>query len=175
MPICKKCSSKFPCNKKINGKVRNLSNRSYCLDCSKFGAHNTKKLIEKTTTDSRVCSTCDKVKPNSDFYKRTDRDGFGYRCKQCSNNKSKIDQSRRGASRKIELINHLGGCCCKCGYSRNTSALVFHHIDPTIKVFGLTVANLRTYTWNTCLEEAKKCALLCANCHMELHNPSSNR
>lgn len=32
------------------------------------------------------CTTCNKLKPYSDFYKsRTYKDGYGYRCKECDN------------------------------------------------------------------------------------------
>lgn len=42
--ICKKCKNKFPSRIIIDGKERNLGNRKYCLNCSPFGKHNTKKL-----------------------------------------------------------------------------------------------------------------------------------
>ena len=44
MPTCKKCQANFPNRIKIDGKEKNLGNRSYCLDCSPYGEHNTKKL-----------------------------------------------------------------------------------------------------------------------------------
>lgn len=40
--ICRKCNKEFPYHKKINGKVRNLNSRKFCLDCSPFGSRNTK-------------------------------------------------------------------------------------------------------------------------------------
>lgn len=42
--ICKKCNKEFNIRVKIDGKERNLQSRKYCLDCSPFGQHNTRKL-----------------------------------------------------------------------------------------------------------------------------------
>ena len=43
MRTCLKCGLDFPIIQKIEGKKRNLSNRKFCLQCSPFGKHNTKK------------------------------------------------------------------------------------------------------------------------------------
>lgn len=48
MPICNKCGKAFPNRISIDGKLRTLNRRKYCLECSPFGNHNTKKL-EVTT------------------------------------------------------------------------------------------------------------------------------
>lgn len=81
-------------------------------------------------------------------------------------------QQKRGLSRKLELIKLLGGCCSKCQYNKNIAALSFHHIDPSKKTIKLDMRNLSNKSWQTCLNEAKKCELLCHNCHMELHHPT---
>jgi uncharacterized protein YfdQ (DUF2303 family) len=65
-----------------------------------------------------------------------------------------------------------GGACNKCGYKKNYAALTFHHLDPTNKVFTVDSRRLSNTNWNSILEEWKKCELLCANCHSELHNPN---
>lgn len=44
MPTCRKCGTDFANSVIVNGKVRNLQRRKYCLDCSGFGERNTKKL-----------------------------------------------------------------------------------------------------------------------------------
>lgn len=173
MPICKKCNQKFPFQKKINGKTRNLGNRSYCLNCSPFGSHNTKKLEMGSvkTSNTKICPSCEQEKSNTGFYQRTDRVGLSQYCKKCSNTRDKISQSKRAINRKLNLVKLLGGCCSKCGYDKNLAALIFHHIRPKEKMFGLSVPLLRRYTWKACLIEAKKCILLCSNCHAEMHYP----
>ena len=45
----------------------------------------------------------------------------------------------------------------------------FHHIDPSTKTFGLTDSNAVTKALEKQLEEARKCVLLCANCHRGVH------
>ncbi len=65
----------------------------------------------------------------------------------------------------------MGGSCSKCSYAVNISALHFHHIDSTTKQFKLDARILSNRSWEAILEEAKKCVLLCANCHAEEHNP----
>ncbi len=57
-----------------------------------------------------------------------------------------------------------------CGYDRCHRALHFHHIDPSRKefTFGKVMANPKS--WDKIVTEMRKCALLCANCHAELHD-----
>jgi hypothetical protein len=54
--VCKKCNNEFPFQIKIEGKIRNLGSRKYCLVCSPFGKHNTSKL--NITKTSKKCSMC---------------------------------------------------------------------------------------------------------------------
>ena len=44
--------------------------------------------------------------------------------------------------------------------------LTFHHVDPTTKSFAMSIAVGRSIA--AFLEEAKKCVLVCANCHGEI-------
>lgn len=45
MPTCRSCNIDFLNQALIRGKVRNLQRRKFCLDCSPFGAHNTRKAL----------------------------------------------------------------------------------------------------------------------------------
>lgn len=80
-------------------------------------------------------------------------------------------QRLRGLKRKVELIEMMGGCCENCGYNKNVSAFDFHHIDPTQKDYQLDMRTLSNNRMDKLLTEVKKCKLLCANCHRELHSP----
>lgn len=82
------------------------------------------------------------------------------------------NQRLRAISRKRELINMMGGQCCKCGYKKNYAALEFHHIEPSEKSFQLDARHLSNTAMETIIEESKKCILVCSNCHKEIHNPS---
>lgn len=81
------------------------------------------------------------------------------------------NQQRRGITRKLELINRLGGQCAICGYKDNLAALVFHHLDRDVKDYELDLRSLANRSLDSLLAEFEKCQLLCANCHAEVHNP----
>ena len=83
-------------------------------------------------------------------------------------------QRKRGIKRKLKLIQLKGGGCETCGYNKNITALTFHHIDPTDKLFNLELRGIANNNWQKVLGELKKCQLLCHNCHHELHHPDFN-
>jgi hypothetical protein len=65
------------------------------------------------------------------------------------------------------MIELLGGKCCRCGYSKCYEALEFHHTDPNTKMFDWKKA--RSVSYDKMVAEVKKCNLVCANCHREIH------
>ena len=65
------------------------------------------------------------------------------------------------------LITMFGGQCTLCGYKDYAGALDFHHLNRNTKLFSLSVKGL-CYAWKTIVQEAKKCVLLCKNCHAEV-------
>jgi transposase len=88
-----------------------------------------------------------------------------YRCKRCRS----AAVARRRRKVKAILVGEAGGACCICGYRRNMRALHFHHVEPSqkrheINAKGVAIAleKLRV--------EARKCVLLCSNCHAEVED-----
>lgn len=77
-------------------------------------------------------------------------------------------QKERSKETKHRLIQFLGGRCFSCGYDKCEAALDFHHKDPTQK--RVMVSDLLCGNFEVAIEEAKKCVLLCANCHREQHD-----
>lgn len=69
---------------------------------------------------------------------------------------------------KEMIIEYKGGVCMICGYNKYAGAFDLHHLDDTKKEFGLSTRGL-TRSWGKLKEEADKCALVCANCHREIH------
>ena len=56
--------------------------------------------------------------------------------------------------------------CSECRYKDHAAAIDFNHLDPSTKSFNLSDGNkLRKVSWQKVKEEARKCNLLCANCH----------
>jgi len=86
-----------------------------------------------------------------------------YRCARC---RSEAVSKRRRAVKRT-LIEEAGGGCRICGYGRCQQALQFHHLDPTIKAFHLGDQG-QTRSLARSRAEARKCILLCANCHAEV-------
>ena len=59
--------------------------------------------------------------------------------------------------------------CVKCGFS-DPRALDFHHLDPSTKVRRAACGFAGVYSsLNSVWDEAKKCEVLCANCHRIHH------
>jgi predicted HNH restriction endonuclease len=61
-----------------------------------------------------------------------------------------------------------GTKCEVCGYDRCMEALEFHHLSKSDKNFGLSEKGY-SRSWKRVEKELKKCVLLCANCHLEIH------
>jgi hypothetical protein len=86
-----------------------------------------------------------------------------YRCKKCRSQ----HVSNRRKNIKLQLVEYFGGQCKICGYKKCIGALEFHHKNPKEKKFHLGCRGL-TRSFEKTLEEAKKCILVCANCHREI-------
>jgi transposase-like protein len=88
------------------------------------------------------------------------RQDGGLRCLACRSDAV----SRRRRRVKAMLVREFGGACRLCGFDRYAGALQFHHVDPATKRFQLGGGGL-TRPLAQLREEARKCVLLCANCH----------
>jgi 5-methylcytosine-specific restriction endonuclease McrA len=75
---------------------------------------------------------------------------------------------------RLKAIETIGGKCMKCGYNKCIEALEFHHKNPTEKDFSISKRG-HCRSWERVSEEIKKCDLLCANCHREIHAELDNK
>lgn len=157
---CKNCPNTFPYEKEIDGKVRNLQNRKYCLECSPFGEHNVKRLHEEDDKNYGKCKFC-----NREF--EVDR-SKGHRSNRCGTCRNRITHIRRKL-KLIEESNHTG--CKFCGYSNCKSALEFHHKGEKRYTVG---QNIGSKSYDGLVEEIKNCVLLCSNCHEEHHTEETD-
>ncbi len=78
-------------------------------------------------------------------------------------------QNKRRAYIKCKLVAHLGGQCERCKRVYHPQVFDVHHRDPKFKESRLSGNILSGRTWAYIQEEAKKCHLLCSNCHREVH------
>lgn len=142
---CRKCRSIIPTRFIFEGKVKTLCSRKYCLDCSPYGGHNTKKNIDVPSKKKSGYNSWDeetKLLHKARVYKR-------------------------GIERKRKLVDMAGGCCIKCSYNKCLRALSFHHRNRDEKIFGLSLNELWSRKWTEVIDEYNKCDLLCLNCHSE--------
>lgn len=89
----------------------------------------------------------------------------GFRCTACRS--AAVTERRRRV--KATLLAEAGGRCLLCGYDRCPAALHFHHVDPATKSFAIAgLGNARSLA--AARAEARKCVVLCANCHAEVES-----
>lgn len=110
--------------------------------------------------DMRKCKVCGV----SDSEKFCPSDNKNW-CSECRS----IYNREKGLYLKLKAIEFMGGKCCKCGYDKVVSAFDFHHEDNNSKEFLLSSLFKKGAYWDEIEKELKKCILLCANCHRELH------
>jgi len=80
-----------------------------------------------------------------------------------------VDRERREKITRFIQEYKLSKGCSICGYNRCAAALDFHHPNDDKKYSIGKIGTLKTVK-----AEIKKCILLCANCHRELHDKERN-
>lgn len=141
---CEACGRLFAAKQMIDGKVRSLYRRRFCLSCSPFGIHNTSG------------------RPPGDL----DADQLLAHRRKRRNDKTYRYLKKRRRQLKAQLVAIRGGQCSGCSYSGPAAAFDFHHRDPTTKRFAIGSFN---GTLEALWSEAEKCDMLCANCHRVHH------
>ena len=156
MPVCRRCGQAFPVRLVLEGKARILNRRRYCLRCSPFGCHNTRRLHVEPPPE-RQCPGCGAATSNPKFCSN--------RCQQAhqwDRAKRRIEQSGLipvGSSgnptvARRYLLETRGHACEVCGgteWRGRPMPLVMDHVDADSANWALT--NLR---------------LVCGNCDMQL-------
>ena len=76
-------------------------------------------------------------------------------------------ERRRGLSLWMEGIKSK--LKCRSCPERHPACLDFHHKDLKQKEHGVSMMPHRGFSKRRILEEIKKCAVVCANCHRKIH------
>lgn len=121
------------------------------------------------------CKDCGK-----EIRTRADRKHSGY-CRVCKvkgdrnamagktpHNKGKITYVRNEEARrrKRKLVLLKGNKCAVCGLENlPIECYDFHHLEKK----EIQIGRFIHYKWDKILEEAKKCVMVCANCHRHIH------
>ncbi len=134
------------------GKLREIGKRNL---------KNTYSIDRKT----KMCCGCDKIMPVEEFYFCKNQNRFSAKCKDCT----KIVERTARRDFKQYFVNMHGGECTICGYKKSLAALEFHHNSKDDKLFAFSGRENKRRK-EIFIEEMKKCTLLCANCHREIHD-----
>lgn len=113
----------------------------------------------------------EKIKKYNTKYRRNNKNKIReIRKKYHQENKEKIKIGRFGCvmKRRIRASEYKLSIGCQiCGYKKCPDALDFHHTLEENKI--IAVNRLRDGNWDRFLLEAKKCIVVCRNCHAEIH------
>lgn len=147
MPVCIRCSEKFPNRMMLDGKELFLNKRKYCIKCSPIGSRTGPKPKPKPE-NGKQCPICES------YFKYKSKNNVCATCRACY----------RRYLNKQKAVDLLGGQCSHCN-NADRDLLSFHHTQD--KAFTLSACWQES--WETLELEIKKCILLCHNCHAKLH------
>jgi hypothetical protein len=117
---------------------------------------------------TKICRSCKLEKSVFEFRKVviSGKEKPGSYCKAC------VKQQNYAAKNSIkkQALDYKGNKCQCCGYDKYEGALEFHHLDPKEKDFLISrYGRDATLNDKDLFTELDKCALLCSNCHREVH------
>jgi len=167
---CSKCNTEKPvsCFYKYKSGINKGYYYSYCKDCNRNYLEEWK--IENKEHYKNLCNTNRRKKYASDIkYKmRIVEQHSEYNQRPYVKERKRIEGSKKRRYQIVYFKNMLGGKCSICGYDKNYASLDFHHPGKKEISLGKLFGRAKMEIIN---EEAKKCILVCRNCHMEIHHP----
>lgn len=86
----------------------------------------------------------------------------------------KLQAAKKYRQEIKEFVNSFKIMCMRCG-ENHPACLVFHHKDPTQKLFDIAAGIAAGYGKEKLRSEITKCSVLCANCHRKLHSEGWQR
>jgi hypothetical protein len=140
-------------------RLRKVDNGAKCSNVSPGGVVYTPPMKKK-------CSTCGKAKSLEKYFSNGyTQNGTKKYKPNCSECEYKIQRARYDRI----LTEHFGVARCQqCGYDKCFQALECHHTNSDGKDFR--VSQMVTFSKKRIIKELKKCILVCANCHREIHH-----
>jgi len=84
-----------------------------------------------------------------------------------SYNSENVKAWRRRTKKK--LIKIFDDRCYVCKRRFNPVAYDFHHVDPKTKQYTISAIMSSIKSLDTIMAEAKKCIMVCASCHRQIH------
>lgn len=155
MPECRNCGKKFPNKIEIEGQVKRLSGRHFCLECSPLGSNNRRSYIVTTAPGKAFCARCQKEKDRNEFHSRKGGTRPLSYCKKCQEIVKRLKLEE-----KIEkAVTLKGGACADCGQTFPTPVFEFRHDDEV-----LPLSAVKNMSWKRFQKILEGCEMLCRNC-----------
>lgn len=154
MPKCENCGKEFPNKIEVDGQVRRLSGRRFCLECSPLGANNRRSYIVATAPGRAFCARCQQEKDRGAFHSRKGGQPLSY-CKACQE-----EVKRLKFEEKVEQAVALkGGACADCGNTFPTPVFEFLREGNE-----LPLSMVKNMSWERFRQMLEGCEMLCHNC-----------
>ena len=99
---------------------------------------------------------------------------IAYHCGEGQKEKYRENNQRRQKKNRQWLEDIKNKLFCEICKESRYWILDFHHTDPNEKE-GSVSRLIRSVSKDRVLEEIKKCQVLCANCHRDLHHKLNNK
>jgi len=122
---------------------------------------------------TRTCKECKVIGPTDSFASAGIKNGkqyYRYLCKYCF---YKSKKPRKADLKQFVLDIKKNSICERCSFS-DYRALQFHHLIAEDKYDAISNMVANGYGKEKLLDEIKKCAILCANCHQIEHFNQDN-
>lgn len=131
--------------------------RRRCKQCGRMLGKNLHVCAAVEARGDRFCARCGSGPLSNKGYAR-----YKKNCIRCD----KRHWRAKERLERVRLRRSFGGKCQRCGYERCADALHFHHvhgrIEKAVKRGKVSLKEVR--------EHPKRFALVCANCHIEIHH-----
>src|SRR5438552_1999738 len=179
MQRCQKCGAIFPRQLRVGDRRLDLRGRKHCLDCRPHRALRGPRKAVLRPAKQLTCELCGTIFAAKQVIAGKLRSLYRRRfCLEWANC-HRLRHAREAAqdvARVVELRRELkmravalfGGACRGCGCSYAPAAFDFHHLDAGAKGYGISSDGIYR-SWEETLQELRKCVMLCANCHAEVH------
>lgn len=140
-------------------------------NCRGYYAHRVNSLskLKEEVMETKICRTCGDELPltkehfYSNGYHPSGKQKWKPTCKLCEKGE-RLDLFDGLIAEVFPVLE-----CSVCQYSKCRQALEFHHLDPAQKEYGVATFRSSRRNREVVIAELKKCVLLCANCHREVH------
>ncbi len=153
--------------------------REWCDACGAERLHRSGKCIacrQRKAAEKKHCDVCGRDRFHRYGKCLACRQRKAREMKHCdacggerSHKRGKCEACRY-ARKYDKIYSAVGGAkCACCGYEKCKKALDFHHVYPGTKSFAVATGVRGKRSIAEVIAEARKCVILCATCHREVH------